>query len=47
MAPDGFEVQQDESIFAFGVGESLVGPRLPMQMRLGRGGFLGQRGSGT
>ena len=47
MAPDGFEIEQDESIFAFGVGESLVGPRLPIQMRLGRGGFLGQRGSGT
>ncbi len=46
VAPDGFEIEEDETVFMFGVGEDLVGPRLPIQARRGGGWFLRQRGRG-
>jgi hypothetical protein len=31
MTPDGFEIEQDEAVFAGGLGEDFVGPGLPVE----------------
>jgi hypothetical protein len=46
VAPDSFEIEEDEAIFAFRVGEDLVGPGLPIETRFRRSRFLSQRRNG-
>ena len=40
VAPDGFQIEEDETLFLFGLREDGLGPWLPIEMSFGsRGGF--------